>query len=88
MSQNSRLETGSTPVVGSSSSRISGRWINVQARASFFCIPPERWAARRFLNSVSPAKASNRSVRSCSSEISTSYNSAKKDRFSATESSP
>ena len=42
MSQNSRRETGSTPVVGSSRRRIFGSWISVQANANFFCIPPER----------------------------------------------
>ena len=39
--QNSRRETGSTPVVGSSSSRTFGSWTSVQASASFCFIPPE-----------------------------------------------
>src|SRR5215510_16500692 len=45
--QNSRRETASTPVVGSSRKRISGRCTSAQQRASFCFIPPESAPARR-----------------------------------------
>ena len=41
-SQNSRRDTGSTPVVGSSSSSTRGSGTSAQARASFCFIPPLR----------------------------------------------
>ncbi len=88
MSQNSRLDTGSTPVVGSSNRRISGRCTSVQARASFFCIPPDRCTARRLRNPVSRANSSSRAMRSFRSCCSTPKMSAKKARFSSTVRSP
>ena len=39
--QNSRRDTGSTPVVGSSSRITWGSWTSVQASASFCFMPPE-----------------------------------------------
>ena len=45
--QNSRRETGSTPVVGSSSRISSGSWTSVQASASFCFIPPDSRSASR-----------------------------------------
>ena len=46
-SQNSRRETASTPVVGSSRNRISGRCTRAQQSASFCFMPPESAPARR-----------------------------------------
>ena len=46
-SQNSRRDTASTPVVGSSSSRISGRCTSAQHKASFCFMPPDSAPARR-----------------------------------------
>ncbi len=51
--QNSRRDTGSTPVVGSSRSRICGSCTSVHASASFCFIPPESRSARRARNGVS-----------------------------------
>ena len=51
--QNSRRETGSTPVVGSSSRISSGSWTSVQASASFCFMPPDSRSARRSRNGVS-----------------------------------
>ena len=48
--QKSRRETGSTPVVGSSSTSSSGVWTSVQASASFCFMPPESRSARRSRN--------------------------------------
>src|ERR1017187_482656 len=48
MLQSSRRETGSTPVVGSSSSSSCGVWIRAQAMPSLRFIPPESWPAGRF----------------------------------------
>src|SRR3954464_3032596 len=48
-SQNSRLDTASTPVVGSSRSRISGRWTSAQQSARFCFMPPQRAAERELL---------------------------------------
>ncbi len=48
MAQKSRLDTGSTPVVGSSRNMRRGVWTRVQARASFWRMPPESRSARRF----------------------------------------
>jgi len=50
VSQNSRRETGSTPVVGSSKSKIRGWAINAQASASFCFIPPLSLPASRSVN--------------------------------------
>lgn len=50
MAQNSLRETGSTPVVGSSSSSTSGLCISAQLRASFCFMPPDSLPAGRFLN--------------------------------------
>ena len=52
-SQNSRRETASTPVVGSSRNRISGRCTSAQQSASFCFMPPDSAAARRSLNGSS-----------------------------------
>jgi len=49
ISQSSWRETGSTPVVGSSSTSSFGRCMRAQQRASFCFIPPESFPARRFL---------------------------------------
>ena len=49
ISQNSFLDTASTPVVGSSNTRILGLWINAHESASFCFIPPESFPARRVL---------------------------------------
>ena len=53
-SQNSRRETGSTPVVGSSSSRMRGSAISAQASASFCFIPPLSRPASRSVNGSIP----------------------------------
>ena len=45
--QNSRRDTGSTPVVGSSSTRIGGSCTSVHASASFCFMPPDSRSARR-----------------------------------------
>ena len=45
--QNSRRDTGSTPVVGSSSSSSSGSWTSVHASASFCFMPPDSRSASR-----------------------------------------
>ena len=50
ISQNSFLETGSTPVVGSSRNRTFGLWISAQQRASFCFIPPDSFPAILALN--------------------------------------
>ena len=47
MRQNSRRESGSTPVVGSSSSSRSGSCMRVEASMSFCFMPPERNCAWR-----------------------------------------
>ena len=52
-SQNSRRDTASTPVVGSSRNRMSGRWTSAQQSASFCFMPPDSAAARRSLNGSS-----------------------------------
>ena len=59
--QNSRRDTGSTPVVGSSRSRIFGSCTSVHASASFCFIPPESRSARRARNGVSWVISSSRS---------------------------
>ena len=46
-SQNSRRETGSTPVVGSSSSRMRGCGTSAQISESFCLMPPLNFPARR-----------------------------------------
>ena len=48
--QNSRRETGSTPVVGSSRKNSRGLCISPAARASFCFMPPDRFSARRSAN--------------------------------------
>ncbi len=55
MAQKSRRETGSTPVVGSSSSSTRGVWISAQIKPSFCFMPPESCPASRRSNPVSPA---------------------------------
>ena len=55
--QKSCRVTGSTPVVGSSSSSRRGRLTRAQARASFCFIPPESFPARRSSKASSPTKA-------------------------------
>ena len=59
--QNSRRETGSTPVVGSSSTMSAGSWTSVQASASFCFMPPDSWSASRARNGVSWVSSSSRS---------------------------
>ena len=59
--QNSRRDTGSTPVVGSSSSRRRGSCTSVQASASFCFMPPDSRSARRSRNGVSCVISSSRS---------------------------
>ena len=61
--QNSRRETGSTPVVGSSSRISSGSWTSVQASASFCFMPPDSRSASRARNGVSCVIASSWSRR-------------------------
>ncbi len=61
--QNSRRDTGSTPVVGSSSTITCGSWTRVQASASFCFMPPDSWSARRPRNGVSCVISSRRSRR-------------------------
>jgi len=52
-SQNSRRETGSTPVVGSSSRRMRGSATSAQASASFCFMPPlSRPASRPVKRSI------------------------------------
>ena len=47
MFQNSRRETGSTPLVGSSRKSTRGVWMSAQESPSFCFIPPDRLPARR-----------------------------------------
>src|SRR5438045_8028422 len=49
VSQNSRRETGSTPVVGSSSNKIFGSVMSAHASASFCFMPPDSRPASRSL---------------------------------------
>ena len=86
MSQNSRRETGSTPVVGSSRSTRRGEWIRVQARASFCFMPPESRSARRPRKGTSRVKDSSSSRRSRKSR--TPWMRAKNSMFSSTVRSP
>ena len=53
IAHSSRLESGSTPTVGSSSSSSSGDRMSVQARPSFCFIPPESRPAKRLANGAS-----------------------------------
>ena len=53
-SQNSRRETGSTPVVGSSSSRTRGSATSAQASASFCFMPPLSRPASRSVKRSMP----------------------------------
>ena len=62
--QNSRRETGSTPVVGSSSRMTRGSCTSVQASASFCFIPPESRSARRDRNGSRFVSSSSRRRRS------------------------
>ena len=48
--QNSRRDTGSTPVVGSSRTMTRGSWTSVQASASFCFMPPDSRSASRERN--------------------------------------
>src|SRR5579872_1214013 len=66
--QNWRRETGSTPAVGSSSTRSSGSWTSVHASASFCFMPPESdpdgmstKLSRRKSSSIARERASNSS---------------------------
>ena len=61
--QNSRRDTGSTPVVGSSSTRIGGSWTSVHASASFCFMPPDSFDASRPRNGSRPVSASRRDRR-------------------------
>ena len=59
--QNSRRDTGSTPVVGSSSRMILGSCTSVQASASFCFIPPDSCSASASRNGASCVSSSRRS---------------------------
>ena len=61
--QNSRRDTGSTPVVGSSRMMSLGSCTSVQASASFCFMPPDNWSVRRDRNGVSCVIDSSRSRR-------------------------
>src|SRR5579864_8958019 len=87
MRQKSRRETGSTPVVGSSSSRIFGVWTSAQMRPSFCFIPPDNWPALKRPKLVRPDIASKRAARSSRTARRTSKRSAKNRKFSSTVSS-
>ncbi len=54
--QKSRRDTGSTPVVGSSSSSTRGVWISAQTRPSFCFMPPESCPARRRAERAEPGR--------------------------------
>ncbi len=54
MAQKSRLETGSTPFVGSSRSSTSGVWTSAHMSASFCFMPPESLPALRFMKGPIP----------------------------------
>ena len=64
MRQNSRRDTGSTPVVGSSSSSRSGSFMSVEASMSFCFMPPESLSASRSPNCAIPICSSSRGARS------------------------
>ena len=63
-SQKSRRDTGSTPLVGSSSNRISGRCSSVHISASFCFMPPESLPACRSRNGSMRVIFKSRPVRS------------------------
>ena len=58
MRHNSRREIGSTPTLGSSSSRSLGDFSMAQARPSFCFMPPERFPASRLVKRARSVKAS------------------------------
>ena len=61
--QNSRRDSGSTPVVGSSSSSRSGSVTSAAASASFCFMPPDSAPARRARNGARPTMSSRRVAR-------------------------
>ncbi len=71
-SQKSRRDTGSTPVVGSSSSSNRGLSIRAQQRASFCFMPPESWLASRSAKGSRPRRRSRGPRRSRQSSGDTS----------------
>ena len=81
-SQNSFRDTASTPVVGSSRKRISGRCTRAQQSASFCFMPPESAPARRPANCSSWTQIGAMVSRASATVVSNSA--AKKARFSAT----
>ena len=84
--QNSRRETGSTPVVGSSSTTSSGSWTSVQASASFCFMPPDSRSARRVRNG--PAASSRAAAPGATGSPRTPRISAKNSMFSSMVRSP
>ena len=60
--QNSRRDTGSTPVVGSSSSSSSGSVMSAATRASFCFMPPDSAPASRAPKRSSPTRRSRPSA--------------------------
>ena len=65
MRQKSRRDTGSTPLVGSSSRITLGVWIRAHTNPSFCFMPPLRFPASRLRKSLSPAAASSSCERCC-----------------------
>ena len=57
--QNCLLESGSTPVVGSSRMSRSGSWTSAPQRPTFCFIPPESFPAGRSANGPSPVARSS-----------------------------
>ena len=57
--QNCRLESGSTPVVGSSRMSRSGSWTSAPQSPTFCFIPPESLPAGRSANGPSPVASSS-----------------------------
>ncbi len=87
ISQKSRRDTGSTPVVGSSSTISAGAWISVQTSPSFCFMPPESCFIGRARKPARRVIASSRALRGASSTSGTRRMRAKKSTFSSTESS-
>src|SRR5579885_508169 len=63
IAHSSRRETGSTPTVGSSSSKRRGARTRVQARPSFCFMPPESRPTSRPVNGPSPVICNSSSYR-------------------------
>ncbi len=79
----SRLDTGSSPVVGSSSSRATGAVIRARAIATFCCIPRERFSSGTvtFLCG-NPSRSRIASARRLPSRASSPYSLAAYSKFS------